>query len=87
MKDTDKGMTQLPNCFYRKQIIPHQMKAADRNHVDAGWLKLEDEQRLKLCLDANQSENRGWASHEPCSPLPRAPLKPSSPNQKLGDGS
>ena len=43
-------MTQLPNCFYRKQIIPHQMKAADRNHVDAGWLKLEDEQRLKLCL-------------------------------------
>lgn len=57
MKDTDKGMTHtLPNCFYRKQI-PRQMKAADHNHVDAGWLKQEDEQRLKLCLDANQSEN------------------------------
>ena len=68
MKDTDKGMTQLPNCFYRKQIIPHQMKAADRNHVDAGWLKLEDEQRLKLCLDANQSENRGELVMNPVAP-------------------
>lgn len=75
MKDTDKGMTQLPNCFYRKQIIPHQMKAADRNHVDAGWLKLEDEQRLKLCLDANQSENCTIADNTLCSPFPHSAFK------------